>query len=535
MRTFIQTIILIIHSFSIATASADVSAERFWERYRAESDSTALDSLLNMIRAGQAGELAENCLQQLQQEGDLYGFRRMAAALGSYYSRSDQSEKLMQLALRNLDLAVQRNDSGWIARSHLHAGNAVKNQRRFREALQHYRQALQFQQNQQPTLILAGTYNNIGMMYRSLDREDSARIYHHMALDMRLKSGDKRGQAASLNNLAAIEADAGKYREARQLYRRAFALKQEMNDRWGMANIAGNIIITFTGENKLDSAFVAARVAQPLVEQAGSVTLTRNLHRSLFTLYQKSGDSRRALEHHILYKQFQDSLYNTDMDQRMNELKVQYETEKKEKEILKLEQVALQRLVDRNGVLALSALGFGLTVLLVFFMQRRKKEAELNSRIAQQQNSHLQELLEIRNRELTAHAMRVAKISDQAQLIKSKISDYAENQSADSRKSLARIALMFDEITVDEDAWREFDLRFTEVHGDFLDRLIAAYPDLTPVEVRICSLLRLNLSTKEVAEITNRNVRTIENTRFRIRQKLNLDGEQSLVNYLLQF
>jgi DNA-binding CsgD family transcriptional regulator len=80
---------------------------------------------------------------------------------------------------------------------------------------------------------------------------------------------------------------------------------------------------------------------------------------------------------------------------------------------------------------------------------------------------------------------------------------------------------------------QEFEHRITSNNEDFYQKLLGAYPDLKPSELKLCSYLRLNLSTKELAEILNKSVRTIENTRFAIRKKMGLGPEDNLVGRLI--
>jgi DNA-binding CsgD family transcriptional regulator len=56
---------------------------------------------------------------------------------------------------------------------------------------------------------------------------------------------------------------------------------------------------------------------------------------------------------------------------------------------------------------------------------------------------------------------------------------------------------------------------------------------MKPAELKLCSYLRLNLSTKELAEILNKSARTIENARFSIRKKMGLKPEDNLVAQLI--
>lgn len=63
--------------------------------------------------------------------------------------------------------------------------------------------------------------------------------------------------------------------------------------------------------------------------------------------------------------------------------------------------------------------------------------------------------------------------------------------------------------------------------------LIIKYPNLSPTELKISALISFNLTSKTIAEITGRNIRTIEYTRNNIRKKMNLQPEDSLVNHLI--
>jgi DNA-binding CsgD family transcriptional regulator len=79
----------------------------------------------------------------------------------------------------------------------------------------------------------------------------------------------------------------------------------------------------------------------------------------------------------------------------------------------------------------------------------------------------------------------------------------------------------------------EFETRFTGIYDDYYDKLKIVAPELTPNELRICALMRLNISTKEIAMLTNRTIGTVDNTRSAIRKKLKLEEETNLQEFLL--
>jgi tetratricopeptide (TPR) repeat protein len=80
--------------------------------------------------------------------------------------------------------------------------------------------------------------------------------------------------------------------------------------------------------------------------------------------------------------------------------------------------------------------------------------------------------------------------------------------------------------------WPKFEAQFSSAHPDFMAKLEKKYPDLTPQELRLCSLVRLGLKTPEISKLLSLSERTLENHRFNIRKKLALHTEQSLQEFL---
>ncbi len=86
-----------------------------------------------------------------------------------------------------------------------------------------------------------------------------------------------------------------------------------------------------------------------------------------------------------------------------------------------------------------------------------------------------------------------------------------------------------------EENWKVFEDYFDRVHEKFLKRLKAKYPILTSKDLRLCAYLRMNLSTKEIAPLMNITVRGVEISRYRLRKKLEIDRNDNLNEFLLQF
>jgi len=83
-----------------------------------------------------------------------------------------------------------------------------------------------------------------------------------------------------------------------------------------------------------------------------------------------------------------------------------------------------------------------------------------------------------------------------------------------------------------QEDWIQFESYFNSAHQNFMDRLQEKYPSITSGDLRTCCLLRMNLSTKEMASLLNVSVRAVELRRYRLRKKLNLAGTVNLNDFL---
>ena len=83
------------------------------------------------------------------------------------------------------------------------------------------------------------------------------------------------------------------------------------------------------------------------------------------------------------------------------------------------------------------------------------------------------------------------------------------------------------------DDWKIFETNVEQAHEQFIQKLITKYPQLTHSDLRLCTYLRMNLSSKEIAPLMRISVRGVENHRYRIRKKLDLPSDINLTDFIL--
>jgi len=208
------------------------------------------------------------------------------------------------------------------------------------------------------------------------------------------------------------------------------------------------------------------------------------------------------------------------------EMTLKYETEKKEKEILALQQESLKK-SERNRRFVLSA-GFvilALMLVLIIYIQRIRISRKQNI-ITEQERDAIARELEHRNCELAEYVHNMAHLSR----LLNQVKHPAEMEDQAEKNKIDLLGKLDDALSVDKGLfnWAEFETRFHTLHPQFMQKLSRIYPDLTPSQNRMAMFIRMNLPSKEIAYVTNKSTRTIESTRYTMRRKLGLEKYESL-------
>lgn len=82
--------------------------------------------------------------------------------------------------------------------------------------------------------------------------------------------------------------------------------------------------------------------------------------------------------------------------------------------------------------------------------------------------------------------------------------------------------------------WDQFASHFDELNDGFLHRLKTKHPKLSRNDLKVCAYLRLNFSSKQIAQLQSISVRGVEIHRYRLRRKMDMETERSLNDYLSQ-
>lgn len=161
------------------------------------------------------------------------------------------------------------------------------------------------------------------------------------------------------------------------------------------------------------------------------------------------------------------------------------------------------------------------------------KELKVKNELAEHKANNKQLELQIKEQELVYQSLRQADI---VKFNKTTIQKLIPFQLRMTRKkdqeAFGKLISEISQLT-EQNALSDFELMFSQMHGDFHKKLIEIAPDLSRSELQIAALLRMNLPSKEIARLTNLSLATVDLTRHHIRQKLKLETCQNLIAFLI--
>lgn len=172
-----------------------------------------------------------------------------------------------------------------------------------------------------------------------------------------------------------------------------------------------------------------------------------------------------------------------------------------------------------------------------FFVIKQREEAhkqqmlQAESEILQLRNEKLAADLNAKNSKLMSSAAQMAHKNEILNNIKQEL----KTAQSENNSRVPQLIRMLDRELESEDYWEEFNLYFNQVDTSFVHDLIRQHPKITQNDIRLCTLMRINLSTKEIASLLNVSTRAVEQSKYRLKKRLDLGNEEDLLKYISGF
>jgi ligand-binding sensor domain-containing protein/DNA-binding CsgD family transcriptional regulator len=165
----------------------------------------------------------------------------------------------------------------------------------------------------------------------------------------------------------------------------------------------------------------------------------------------------------------------------------------------------------------------------------RNEKLESAQEILSLQNEKLATEIDTKNNELMSKAVQMAHKNELLIGIKEDLETIKTVSEAERLKSIKSLTRTLESEIENKESWEQFLLYFNQTHQNFAHELQLKHPNLTQNDLRMCALTRLNMSNREMATLLNITITGIEQSRYRLKKRLNLTVEDDLPRYLAGF
>jgi len=380
-------------------------------------------------------------------------------------------------------------------------------------------------------LGIAYSWNNIAEVYLNLHQYDSAYYYAFKSLkikEAKNSTATANDVANSRLNMGNIYRKLGKPDSAMLMLTKAVETYKTLQNGSSYAEALygiGNLYVDKQNYKKAKEKFATG--LQKSVEVADKNNIKTG-YKLLSDLCTNTRDYKKSLDYFLHYSELKDSIFNRERSNAIEELQIRYEVDKKQQKIESQGFIIAQKKRQITYALIGIVVITLFSVLIIFLIIKNKRQKET---LLIKEADNLRKDLELKNRELVCN---VSNIYTKNMVI----NKVAKTLSKSIRTSDQTNVLLINEIirelqqNMDETSWKEFEYRFSKVYESFYQTLDTRFPELTHVERKVCAMLKLDMSSKEIAAITMTHPESVDTTRSRIRKKLGLEKDENLSEFL---
>lgn len=381
--------------------------------------------------------------------------------------------------------------------------------------------------------------NNMGTLYLERNLLDSAELCYNKVLRIIGGQKDSTYYMALYNNLAIIAFEKGEKEKSLNYFKESAELCRALKDTAQLSNVylnMGEYYLRLKNwkesldccEKSLELSKATKSTKMPVVEYKAMLLKT--------SIYENLGDYEKAYTCLRLSDVLKDSLKGSEKVRDAISLEMKYNYDKYKKN----QELAMQEQRQQTFIYLLIAVVIIVGLLLLYFVLRnnynvaQKKLMEqdllrLKAENLELDNERLKKDLEFKEKEVNLHAQYLLKkkevISDTLQQVEN-----SEKEGKVIEEILSEVKKNIEVTTMNE-----LEILLQSIHESFYENLYKKHPALTANERRLCTFIRLNLSSKDISAILGLQVKSVEMARSRLRSKLGLKREDNLSAYLQEF
>jgi tetratricopeptide (TPR) repeat protein len=379
---------------------------------------------------------------------------------------------------------------------------------------------------------LASSYTIEAYILTANEEFDTAISYHEKAQELYLDHGYMHMYANSFLNIGDVYLKKGEPEKAESTVLKSLELSRNKTYLQIYVDGLNKLGQSLTSQGKYtiaeDTLFSGLEKAREINDQS----LLAEFYEHIAEMYYVSNNLRKAYEYKQLYEFHKDNIFRNERAIRIAEFQVLYQTEQIRKEKEALEIQSQRRLwITYTSIVALV---FIIVVILMAYSRYRIRAKFLRKQ-KEEENARLQMEVMHRHNELSSITMHLFQKNESLNRLLEEVESMEKNGDQSSRMELKNLKTSIQQNLQLDDDWERFKMHFNQVHQGFIDRLSHQYDNLSNLDLRHCSYIRMNLSTKEISRLMNISPTSVQKSRVRLKKKLGLTQNDDLFDFLIKY
>ena len=466
------------------------------------------------------------------------------------YPRAVNIAESFRYYLRALGIAEEIRDTSLLARLYNNIAGVFINTLNYRSGVDYYKKAEKLWEIKRDSINMAIANLNLGSAYVNTDKLDSSRAFFEKAIPIFRARNNQLFMQICLVLLSYSSVKEERYTEAMDYLDQATTYVQTVGEKQNYLlskrvlsdiNVLKGLIYYQQRSYSLAKKYLLQ--GYQLLNSLGELERINNVYIPLCDIYEKTGkpDSASFFYRQVLIKS--DSLLKNQISNfgKLAVVQIEFDREIREKQMQLLYRQKIQR---RNLVIFIGAgillISFVFILILRLRLEQQKKkrvESEKKQALLEKQQALLEKetadvKLESQTREMTMNVMSLIRKNELMLEFSNRLVNIGSNTNDERTGSEIMQLISAMEQNANNNVWEEFEVRFSQVHNNYYERLLSKFPDLSPADLKLCALLKLNLSTKEICELSGQRPATLDTARYRLRKKLGLTSHDNLITFL---
>lgn len=389
----------------------------------------------------------------------------------------------------------------------------------------------------------AKAYALLGSVAEKQSNYNKALAYQETSLHLFKTLGDSTGLAIANENIGSIYEDLSQYAMAENYFLKALHHAKHSNPDV-IINIINNLGDSYRKTKQFTSALSYTQQALSMARTSKNSSQEESALKDLAKTYAEMGDFKQA--HHFLSRQSQinEQELKRHSAEIISSMQILHDVKAREAQLQLLNKQNQLSKVRQLAIL-LIALAISIIFICVLFYLKKKKTQERTILKYQQQllqvdlerktteKQVLKREIDIQINALTNYSLSLAQKNKMLADVSRTLTHLKDRNSELIKSKLTALAKDINFSLSQQNEWTEFMQFFGQIHPNFFDKLKAeALDNLSASDLKLCMLIKLNLSSKEIASILNISPDSVRIARYRMRKKLPLDTNQKLHAYL---